>query len=884
MLKLDEIFNVLGNACDFSEAFKAGGPKALSAQLKEAFAIVRDFHEHGAGGAIVCKANSYIVDKLLESVFAKFLRRRDKRLLDASENFCVLALGGYGREEMSPKSDIDIMILFSARLTKQVKTAVVDALLYPLWDLGLKIGHVSLTSREAIDNSAKDPIFKTSLLDARFLFGSKALHSRFRSRMAISSYLNKRAHFEQLMRLKRDRHEKCGWTPYLQEPNIKNGIGGLRDFQTMRWKTKLNFGEGLRALAERKIISAKEYAQVMKAFNFLLRVRNQLHYISTFPTDVVDIEYQTRLADFFYPELSANLRVESFMRKLYSAFKSVDFVSKSARKRMKLRLPDDVKGNMRELGVRVAGNRKIHFDAFSMWRGEISANSSNVFVRRPERLIEIFLICQRFSVAPSESLELLLRDSLSLIDDKFRASPEISAKFLEVLQNAGKVYSALEVMHYWGILGAYLPEFGEITCMVQQEYYHRFTADIHTLNSIANLDKIFCASAEDGIYWHYHKVIMSLPSPSLIYVMLLFHDIGKSDEIKGHSQYGAEIADRVLARWGLPRSDIDSIVFVIANHLEMSRFWQRNDVEDEHAIRRFAKLVGNETNLKNLYILTFCDANATNDSFWNSYKQSLHEMLYANTLRVLSENETCPDSSIERHIDTAVSEIISSRELEGLEPLLFEHINNLPTGYFLSHGKADIVRQIHLVNEFKKNLSRGIDLPSADWEDHPRRSISSLCVVSKDQSGLFLTLVGVLTLLGFDILGTKILTRSDGITIDTFYVSGGGEGVLKNARLLEMFKSYFVKSLSGEILLEGEIEKIFARSSKKAQGALISSTRVYRRGGHIVLEVLAFDCKGILYQIAKRIRERGYDIVFARVNTEHSLGRNVFYIKKSSCN
>ena len=881
MLKQEEIINELKSVCNFSEMLKKGDVATLPKQLKNAFSIVRNFHNLGAGGVVVCKANSFIIDKLLESIYALFSHRRQRRFTEVANGFCILALGGYGREEMSPNSDVDIMLLFSARLSKQVRASVADEFLYPLWDLGLKIGHVSLTSREAIDNASADPIFKTALLDSRFLFGSQALYSRFISRFKLNFYLNKREHFEQLMRLKRDRHEKCGWTPYLQEPNIKNGIGALRDIHTMRWKTKLNFGGGLRSLAERKIISAKEYAQVMRAFDFLLRVRNHLHYIATFPTDVIDVEYQPKLADFFCSELPQSERVESFMRKIYFTFRKVDFVAKSARKRMRLKLPDDVKSNMRNLGVRVAANRKINVDEFSMWRGEISANSSGIFKRRPEMLINIFHICQQFSVAPSDSLEILIRDSLWLIDEKLRSSLEVSTKFLEIIQNGGKVFPALEVMHYWGVLGAYLPEFDDITCMVQQEYYHRFTADIHTLNAIANLDKIFCAGADAGVYWHYHKVMMSLASPSLIYIMLLFHDIAKSDGIKSHAQASAEIAERILSKWGLPKSDIESVVFAISNHLQMARFWQRNDVEDKDAIRRFAKIVGNESNLKNLYILTFCDANATNETFWNSYKQGLHEMLYANTLQYLSEGGGNTDFSLEKHIKTTIDEVISSKEIEGLEHLLFEHIKNLPSGYFLNHGKRDIVRQIRLVDIFKKNLLDAIDEPAVDWEDHPRRSISSLCVVSKDRRGLFLTLVGVLTLLGFDILGTKILTRNDGITIDTFYVAGASGGIVKNPRLREFFKDYFSKALSGKILLDSEIEKIFTQTSKKVGGALIKSAKVYRRAGHIVLEVSAFDCRGILYQIAKRILERGYDIVFARVNTEHRFGKNVFYIKKT---
>ena len=882
MLDTIKEFEQIKNACNFYDLAANGNLHELKQRLDDAFKIVRCMHERRCAGTVVCAANSYIVDCLLQAIFKSFLKRRDGGISGVEKKFCVVALGGYGRSQMSPQSDVDIMLLFSRSLSKQMKSAVADAFLYPLWNLGLKIGHVSLTSTEAITNAFKDAIFLNALFDGRFLFGSQSLYSRFNSKFKLRLLMYKRKHFEHLMRLKRDRHEKYAWTPYLQEPNIKNGIGGLRDFHTMLWKTKINFNGGLRELAKRKIISPIEYLQVMRAFEFMLRVRNHLHYISTFPTDTIDAEYQPKLAEFFCPEgKSDSERIELFMRKLYFAFRTVDFVSKSARKRMRLKLPDDVRNNMRNIGKRFSRNKKINFDEFSVWRGEIFSNSSSVFKRRPEMLMEIFYATQEYEAAPSESLELLIRDNLAFATNHLRSSKDVTLCFLRILKNNGKVFSALEVMHYWGVLGAFLPEFNEITCMVQQEFYHRYTVDVHTLNAIANLDKIFCAGAEDGLYWRYHKALMSLADPSLIYIMLLLHDIGKGDGIISHDKASVEVAKVVLNRWGIPQSDIDSVVFAIRNHLEMARFWQRNDVDDEDAIRRFAGIVGNETNLKNLYILTFCDANATNETFWNSYKQSLHEKLYANTLQYLAEENGESYETMQKRSSMTIGEIISSGELLGCEESLFEHIRNLPSYYVFSNGRADIVRHVKLVNKFLKSESNGIDVPAIEWSDHPRRSISSLCVVSRDRKGLFLTLVGVLTLMGFDILGSKILTRNDGITIDTFFLSVVGDGISKNPRLREFFKKYFWKAQNDKLSIEAEVDKIWNKTPQELRDNSIKSIKIYRRNKHIVVEVLAFDCRGILFKIAKAIKERGYEIVFARVNTEHNFGRNTFYIRKA---
>ena len=874
MFSVCDISKKIKESCSFSESLATANFELLSQQVKKAFAIVRDFHERGASGAIVCKANSFVCDLLLEEICKRFpesVKIHQKHL----KNFCVVALGGYGREEMAPNSDIDIMLLYSGRVSKQVKEEIADAFLYPLWNLGLKVGHVSLTRSEAISNANKDAIFAMALLDMRFLFGTKSVFTNFKLRSEMSMLLHRRTRFSQLIRLAFERRKKFA-SAYVQEPNLKNGIGALRDCQTIAWISKMYLSGDVRLLAQRKIITAKEYLDFLRSQNFLMRVRNQLHYIATSPTETVDAEYQPLLAKFFCSQIDdEKLRTETFMRKLYFAFRSIDFLLRTCRSRMRLPLPRDIKQAIYPTNTDIADAKKFRFKGFYIKSGELFAENSNVFKRSPLRILEVFEKAQQFDVSPSESLQLLIRDNLSLVQ-KIKDTPEAIAIFLRIIKNSGKVFNALKTMHYWGLLGAIFSEFEDVSCMVQHEYYHQYTVDYHTLKAIEKLDKIFCACSDDGVYWRYHKALMSLGSPELIYLMILLHDLGKAESNKSHAQVSAELAEHVLKRWNLPQSDIDDIVFAVRNHLEMARFWQRNDVDDDDAISHFAELVENETNLKHLYILTFCDANATNDSFWNSYKQSLHETLYTNTLQYLSGK----DNYVVKSSEKVIAEILNSGEINGLELLLEEHIKNTPQEYLRNHSRADIIKHIRLIDSLKKNLQQGIEKPSISWDDHPRRSISSLCVVSTDRSGLFLTLVGALTLTGFDILGSKIITRKDGITIDTFFLSSTGDGVLKNKNLRESFRSILARAMSGKLSLDGEIEKILARTSKKANGQLIRSEKVFKRSKNIVFEAKAFDCRGVLYKIAKSIKDRGYDITFARVNTEHSLGRNTFYIKR----
>lgn len=882
MLQIEKLSDEVRDICKNSLSAANGRPiqERVRDCLQRSYSAVMRAHHNGASGKRVCAAHAECMDAIILKLYENFTVRRLKLARSAADKFCIVALGGYGRSELCPKSDVDIMFLYDNTVGDEIKTLIVDEILYPLWNTGLKLGHSSRTRREAIADARSDVISKNSMLDARFICGSKRVYSAFERAFKAMCARNKQEHFGELMRLKRDRHAKFGWTPYLQEPNIKNGIGGLRDAQTMGWKTFLNFGSSdFRELAKRRIISLSEYKAVSKAYDFLLRVRNDMHYNFGRENDLLDLETQPKIAARLgFSDTRQAQGVEIFMRKIYYSFRVIDAVSKTARKRMGLELPGDVLATMRHMGARKPRNRKFTVDGFSIYCGEVDAVWYNVFKTKPSRLINVFLYCQEYGAVPSDKLEVMIKDSRHLIDASVRSNKRTNAAFLKILERTGNVFPTLEMMHFWGVLGRFIEEFGDITCMVQHEFYHRFTADVHTLNTIAQLDKIFCArqDGKEPFYWDYHKVLVSTKSPASVYLMLFFHDIGKGDGIRGHAEVGAEIASRLLDRLGVPPSDAEPIIFAIKNHLEMARFWQLHDVEDEKSIAKFASLVGNEEHLKYLYILTFCDAMGTSESFWNSYKQSLHSMLYSGTLAYLQKEESQRESSYRRRSERVMKELLAMPDMEMHSELLKEHFANLPRNYFLFHGRDDVAVHIKMIARLLRRKST--DMPILEWRDDPNRSISKLCVVSYDRGGLFAVLAGILSLAGLDILGSKILTRPDGITIDTFYVTGISGGLSENPRVRERFARQIASALNDPSSLDSEINDRFYSDSRTFSSEVNSDVFMRRESGKIILDIRTPDRVGLLYKIAKTIHLCGYNILFARINTENRWAQDTFHI------
>ncbi len=450
-------------------------------------------------------------------------------------------------------------------------------------------------------------------------------------------------------------------------------------------------------------------------------------------------------------------------------------------------------------------------------------------------------------------------------------------------------------MHELGVLGRYIPEFDALTCLVQHEFYHRYTADIHTLNAIRELDLIYTEA--DPIRLKYRTALHEIVDPALIYLTLLLHDLGKAEGIQKHSESGVRLAGPIMERLAVSQVGQELVSFVIKNHLAMARFWQKRDVDDPKTSESFAELVGDAERLRCLYVHTFCDSRGTSSDLWNSYKDTLHTSLYRNTLERLRLGSAI-DASYEEKRKMTQQELIA-RRIPGIsDDEIAAHFSLLPDRYFIHTDGSEITLHIQMVNKLLKSItatdSVGSLRPVIDWKDDLNRSLTVVNVVTWDRAGLFYKLAGAFSVAGLNILGAKVISRTDHIAIDTFYVVEPGRGVVQNAAAQESFAKIIESSLVSNSDLYPEI---------LAQAKKIAATRyLYSNGGETlhssfpptvdvyheismqrtIVEVQARDQIGLLYRLAKAIFDFGFDITFARIGTERGVAIDTFYIESAN--
>jgi [protein-PII] uridylyltransferase len=474
-------------------------------------------------------------------------------------------------------------------------------------------------------------------------------------------------------------------------------------------------------------------------------------------------------------------------------------------------------------------------------------------------------------------------------------SPDAAMAFRAILSESGAVSEVLQKMHELGVLGGYIPEFAALTCLVQHEFYHRYTADIHTLNAINELDLIFTEA--EPMKMKYRSVLHEVEDPALVYLTLLLHDIGKAVGIKNHSDSGVRLAGPTMERLGVSERGRELVSFVIKNHLAMARFWQKRDVDDPKTSAAFAELVGDPERLRCLYVHTFCDARGTSSDLWNSYKDTLHTTLYRNTLERLRLGAAV-DASFEEKRKMTEQELIAKRIPGISDDEIAAHFSLLPDRYFILTDASEITLHIQMVNKLLKSItatdSVGSLRPVIDWKDDLNRSLTVVNVVTWDRAGLFYKLAGAFSVAGLNILGAKVISRTDHIAIDTFYVVEPGRGVVQNSAAQESFAKIIESSLMSSADLYPDI---------LAQAKKIAATRyLYAKGGETlhssfpptvdvyheismqrtIVEVQARDQIGLLYRLAKAISDFGFDITFARIGTERGVAIDTFYIESAN--
>jgi len=862
--------------------------------------MIERYHRKGDSGLRVAETGAIVLDVLISEIFDAAQKLTRSAFPDCVDEIALVALGGYGRFEFCPYSDIDILLLYPGkRATARIgefQEVFTQEILYPLWDLGFKVGHSSRNLKQVLEEVAIEPKSKNALLESRFVCGNPSPFRKFlRKFRPFYHQRNPEEYIESQIEAQRQRRLKSGDSIYMQEPDIKNGVGGLRDFQNALWMSRIKYdAEDLQALVNRGILTQDRADAFLASYSFLLKVRIDLHLVADRATDILTLEHQPVIAqNLGYPQEDIFKRVEAFMCDYYGHAKNILHTTHYIEDRI-LRRNLPVRSDHFGLREAIESRRhhpRQHIDGFILQEGILSAGSPHVFEEDPIRLLRVFRIAQQCRARLHLDLDSLIEENfyLLIVEDPW-PSP-LQNCFRSILQEAGRVHPVLSKMHDLGVLGHLIPEFGRLTCLVQHEFFHRYTADIHTLDTIRHLDEIF--KNNERPYTGYLEALHKTEYPTLLYLILLLHDIGKADGVRGHDLRGRQMAEPILERIGIPKAQRGQILFTIENHLEMARFWQKFDLDDPITIQSFADLTENRSQLAYLYAHTYCDARGTAEGLWNSYKQSLHDMLYHRTLEAMEHHRDPEQEEREQRImieqdllSRPIAHDLSKDEVEA-------HFNLLPDRYFAHNSIEDVELHLRMVHDLLARIqdaeSIGALAPVIDWQDNQEQRLSVVNVVTWDRAGLFYKLAGALSVCGLNILSTKAITRSDHIAIDTFYVVGPRGGIVEDPSIRQKFEQHVHDSLiQGKDLLE-LIEKetrknssgFFSKGPSHLPVRFEPVVNVYHELSlkRTIIEVQATDSLGLLFNLSKIITEHDFDITFARIATENGVANDTFYIE-----
>ncbi len=822
--------------------------------------FLRAAHLGGASGQQSVQAYAAFMDSFLTTIYRLALDDARKEGL-APAPMVLVALGGYGRGELHPLSDLDLMVIFDGEMGPVVQRAT-QGLLYTLWDLGLQVGHAVRSLPDCLAMARTDFPSRTSMQQARYLIGDRRLFNRFRKILAENVYRKDFAQFLETTMAERDqRYRKFGGSPYIGEPNVKESAGGLRDIHTAMWLASTKFGtRTLRELTDKRLITDRERGSADAALTFLWRVRNELHFLSGHKNDVLSRDIQPQIAkNFGYVADDVSLAVEKFMRDYYLHARVIHRVSKRliARCRETLSRPKPVQRRLRQEALA---------DGLFVLDGSLHLVDADgrAFREDPTRLMKVFWHSHQLGFDLGIDVERAIEESLDLIDDGFRRSPEVRDLFLAICRNWGRTALTLREMHELEVLGRYLPEWGALTCLVQYDVYHRFTADQHSLLAVENLEALApgqTAEAE-GIA----EVLNEVARPDLLMLGMLLHDIGKGKG-HGHVAKGIPLIHELTARIGLPAEDADAAILLVAHHLTLSHIAQRRDIHDPKTVASLASVVGTPERLRMLYLLTFADMRAVGPGVMTGWMARILWEVYTRTLASLTGGK------LERPSRETVAERVAE-EAGGSRGSAVAHLAMMSDRYLITTSAQRIAAHLRLIERLEE------DVVATELFHHPDLGSTELVIGTKDVPGLFSLIAGTLAAEGINILSAQIHTRADGIALDTFQVNDPfGEAVTEDARWRRTL-SALRRVRRGEQTVE---ELLAARRSGRPGSETVAGPPKIAVDNqlsdtHTVVEVKCPDRVGLLYLVTRTFQSLGLDIGSARIATEIEQAYDTFYV------
>ncbi len=852
---------------------------------------LRLHHNAQGGGLEVARARAELLDVVLRQLFesaAEWCRHNGRN--HPPRPIAIAAIGGYGRAELNPYSDVDIMFLHDGRGSNvsPYVTDVVTQVLYLLWDTGFKVGHSTRSIGAAVNLANEDMTSKTSLLEARHIAGERELFQKFREEFearCVRPPHRTRQYVLWRVENQRQRHEKHGGTVFLQEPDLKNGCGGLRDYQNLMWVSFFRVGaSSTRRLVELKLMSESERRALKEGYDFLLRVRTELHYLNRRATDLLTLYHQGQIANrFAYPQKTVLQRSEAFMRDYYRYARAIHLTTQAVSARLSLPEVDAARKSGSFFGLlpgRAA--KRERFDGFFSENGVIHFEARDVFHRDPARLMRVFQHAQQRRLDLSPELQQLLRRRVRLVNRNFQYSRQARDTFLAILSRKGEVGRILRMMHEVDFLGRYIPEFGELTCLVQHEFFHRYTADEHTLVCIEKLDGVI--DSEERRVALYRKLFESYEDPAVLYLALLLHDTGKAMHQRSHAEVSAMLAGRVCRRLQLSSTRRRAILLLVDNHILLSQTAQTRNLEDPATIEYFAGMIRSRENLDALLLLSRADALGTTEHAWSDWKETLALQLYDATRSAMEHGA---EAAVRRGVECGELVTFAKKRLpKDFAEEIAAHAEGMPGQYFLRYEPERIVRHIQLFRSFLEK--RAAD-PEAglgavlDWDPHPDQGHTEVAVVTWDRRELFERLAGAFAVAGLNILSADIYTRRDSLVLDIFRVSDNAYGAVASERIVAKIENVLALSLRDpEHSFEPALLEARENQRPGPWADIDFPTRIAVLNDfsqtHTVVEVRTADRLGLLYDLLKGFRAMAIDIGASRISTEKGVAFDTFYI------
>lgn len=819
--------------------------KALRPLWREALAQVEAEHQAGADGQVVARWIAEAMDAVVLSIY----RRATPQ---TAGPHALVALGGYGRCEMAPHSDVDLLFLF-AKSQDKVPEAVAGVF-NPLWDLGFEVGHSSRTMDDVVRAVREDLQSRTAMMDGRLLAGDAALFAQFQKR------LYKRVPKRTVAELHRLRQQRLAARQSVQllEPNVKESPGGLREMQMFEWALKAkvrapDWGD----LCEQYLDGGG--ASLARSRAFLWRVRHALHFAAGRKRDVLEHDLKPRIAAALgYEAQGQELAAECFMRDYYLHARTVYHLVERAFQRLTRKPRNTSRSMYIERGVAAI-------------EGEIVlADGEAYFAADPLRLLKIFLTAQSKNLELSDSVQGAVRASLPLIDDEFRRQPTARDLFLKILKRKYRTAGTLRRMHDLGVLGAYLPEFGRLTCLVQYDIYHIYTVDEHTLVALENLAAL---EKQEGSM---ATILAQCTRRDLLFFAVLLHDVGKWKR-DDHIARGVEMTEELSERMGLDPEERSMLCFLVKHHQDMVLISRRRNLDDYEMIAEFAGLFANAEWLRALYLVSYADLSAVAPDAWTDWQGALLWELYYKTAEQLHSDMQALEAKqrarqvLNEHLDHIGSRWSAQRVVQ-----FQEHIEQLAPGYLVAYNRAQI--KVHLEMITRLSRERPFVVEFIEHEGH-----TEIVVCTRDQRQLMAKICGALAVNDINILRADVHTRADDVVLDIFQVTNiDGSPALpdwKKGRMRERVAEVISLRLKARDLL-ARYSSSWDRRRRQRQydqpPRIAFDNQISAR--YTVVDIEAQDNVGLLYRIAYLLGELDLNIHRAIINTVAARAQDAFYI------